>query len=100
MIKFDTKNFQIAQSGHTVSNVYSGKEYKYIFFVKGKSVKANPHELRLMHVAVADGCVSTEIGIFLYSTLLPQLHEIHSLCESALSDYFGLRPTQKNFTKL
>ena len=66
MIKFDTKNFQIAQSGHTVSNVYSGKEYKYIFFVKGKSVKANPHELRLMHVAVADGCVSTEIGNFLF----------------------------------
>ena len=36
-----------------------------------QAFKADSHDLRLMHAAAADGCISTEIGIFLF------LHTAH-----------------------
>ena len=39
---------------------------KFGSYCQKANLKANSHELHLMHVADEDGCVSTEIGNFLF----------------------------------
>ena len=58
------------------------------------TLKADLHELCLTHVTAADGCVSAEIGNFLFfskHTSAAHTHVKHSSCESA----FIVEPTVK-----